>query len=414
MAKLKAPFPAFGGKSAVAATVWSHLGDVDNYIEPFCFSAAVLWARRDRPRIETINDENAFVANFWRATQCDPEGVAEHCDYPVSEVDLHARHRWLVLGEGAKEFRERVRTDPDYFDVKRAGWWCWGLCCWIGGAWCEHKDGVNRRPMIGGGEWQTGHGVHASGGTDGIRNGRCSGTQHAKGVHAKRPQIGGDNPGSRGRRVHGFRDAEMIQQVPHSDSRGVPSTPLESEWSGGRPQLADAFALGRVVNAMAGTCEARRAWLLDWFGRLRDRLRNVRVCCGHWARVCDSPSVTTRLGLTGLFIDPPYPIKKKTGGKSRAKGLYANDGQDLDALRDEILAYCMERGGDRQYRIVLACYEGDGYEPLAGRGWVVHEWKANGGYGNRTEKGKENAKRERLYISPHCVGQRGLFDGVAA
>jgi hypothetical protein len=30
-------------------------------------------------------------------------------------------------------------------------------------------------------------------------------------------------------------------------------------------------------------------------------------------------------------------------------------------------------------------------------------WKAAGGYGNRSEKGRENAGRERLWFSPHCV-----------
>jgi len=54
--KLKAPFPAFGGKSKVASMVWQYLGDVDNYIEPFANSAAVLLARPHAPRVETIND----------------------------------------------------------------------------------------------------------------------------------------------------------------------------------------------------------------------------------------------------------------------------------------------------------------------------------------------------------------------
>ena len=39
---LKAPFPYFGGKSRVAHEVWHRLGDVTNFIEPFCGSAAVL------------------------------------------------------------------------------------------------------------------------------------------------------------------------------------------------------------------------------------------------------------------------------------------------------------------------------------------------------------------------------------
>ena len=39
----------------------------------------------------------------------------------------------------------------------------------------------------------------------------------------------------------------------------------------------------------------------------------------------------------------------------------------------------------------------------------------NGGYGNRSKKGKANAKRERLIFSPHCIhGPVGLFDSLDA
>jgi site-specific DNA-adenine methylase len=40
------PFPWFGGKSPVASRVWMALGDVANYVEPFCGSCAVLMLRR--------------------------------------------------------------------------------------------------------------------------------------------------------------------------------------------------------------------------------------------------------------------------------------------------------------------------------------------------------------------------------
>jgi hypothetical protein len=83
--ELKAPFPYFGGKKSVASLIWARLGDVDNYIEPFCGSAAVLIGRPSRPRIETINDVDCYVANFWRATSTDPMTVAIHADWPVNE-----------------------------------------------------------------------------------------------------------------------------------------------------------------------------------------------------------------------------------------------------------------------------------------------------------------------------------------
>src|SRR5690242_18441388 len=105
--QLKAPFPYFGGKRAVADLVWSRLGDVDNYCEPFFGSGAVLLLRPSPPKVETCNDADAYLSNFWRATQHDPEAVAAHADGPVNECDLHARHRYLVLSDDAAAFRQR-------------------------------------------------------------------------------------------------------------------------------------------------------------------------------------------------------------------------------------------------------------------------------------------------------------------
>ena len=131
---VKAPFPWFGGKRRVAPLVWKRFGDVANYVEPFAGSLAVLLGRPTPPRTETVNDADCYLSNFWRAVQADPEAVAAHADWPVNEADLHARHLWLVRQEA---FRERMKTEPEFFDVKIAGWWVWGLCSWIGSGWCS-------------------------------------------------------------------------------------------------------------------------------------------------------------------------------------------------------------------------------------------------------------------------------------
>lgn len=96
--KLKAPFPWFGGKSRASELVWKHLGaDYPNYVEPFAGSVACLLSRPGSDiGLETINDKDAYLINAWRALQGDPAGVARYADYPVHELDLHARHRWLV------------------------------------------------------------------------------------------------------------------------------------------------------------------------------------------------------------------------------------------------------------------------------------------------------------------------------
>jgi len=158
---LKAPFVWFGGKRKVATQVWDALGDVDNYVEPFAGSLAVLLGRPHdltdgRRRAETVNDADGFLANFWRAVALDPEAVAAHADYPVNEVDLFARHLWLV-NTGRSRLLEGMESDPDWFDAKIAGWWVWGVNAWIGSGWCAgdgpwiHADGgtVGKRPHLG-------------------------------------------------------------------------------------------------------------------------------------------------------------------------------------------------------------------------------------------------------------------------
>lgn len=473
---LKAPFPAFGGKSRIADLVWLRLGDVRNFIEPFAFSAAVLLRRPVVGAIETINDSNCFVANFWRAVQRDQDAVAAHADWPVNEADLHARHRWLVHSDRATAALRKVREDPDYSDARIAGWWCWGACMWIGSGWCDesHRNSsLEQRPDLDtgqmvtgkmphldaagrlvhspgeqlpdlGGDGSTGRGVHSSSGgkrprvpsspggympgvigngADGIWGGRGSAVQKARGVQTtdrgqKRAKLTGNGVGCG---VHaGGGDPDERRPALSQDGWGI-NVDAESH----RPQLADAYSRGRGVHGRdeLGTCAARRMWLTDWMRRLCDRLRPVRVCCGHWKRVCDSDSTLTRLGTTGLFLDPPYRTHLGDGSANRARHIYANDrSQDVNALCDEVQEYCLKWGGDRGIRIILCGLEGEypKLDALVGGagGWEKLAWKGRGGYGNRTARGKENAARERLWLSPHCEpagGERTLFcaGGVA-
>ena len=136
--ELKAPFPWFGGKSRAADLIWQRLGNVPNYVEPFAGSLAVLLGRPVPGKVETVNDLDGLLSNFWRAVKHAPDEVARWADWPVSECDLHARHLWLV-GQ-IDGLSGRLMADPDYCDAKIAGWWVWGLCSWIGSGWCS-SDG---------------------------------------------------------------------------------------------------------------------------------------------------------------------------------------------------------------------------------------------------------------------------------
>jgi hypothetical protein len=375
---LRAPFPWFGGKRRVADVVWKAFGpSINNYVEPFFGSGAVLLARPGGPgKIETVNDIDRYVANFWRAITHDPWAVAEWCDYPVNEADMHARHLWLV---NQHEFRERMHIDPDYYDAKVAGWWVWGICQWIGGGWCAEPRN-RKHPKLDG----IGKGVHSQAGYEPkrqlpdlavtTRNGMHSGRGVHSGTHQKRPVMSGDNPG----------------RGVHSDEA------LRAAYSPGRrPALSQAgqgvhlTALGndRGLNGVAAApCE-------EWFLRLQERLRRVRVACGDWTRVL-GPSVLGKGKNVGgrrpcaVFLDPPYDLDL------RCRYLYT---EDEAAISSRVREWALDHGDDPDLRIALCGYEGEHEMPPT---WREYAWKAPRGY---AAEGNDNRSKERIWFSPHCL-----------
>lgn len=131
----RAPFPYFGGKRWVAPIVWSAFGDVGHYIEPFCGSCAMLFARpRGHKRaLETVNDREGLLVNVWRALRDAPDDVARWCADPVMECEYHARK--AVLFKARSEFVERLEGDPEFFDPKMAAYWIYCQSLSIGSIW---------------------------------------------------------------------------------------------------------------------------------------------------------------------------------------------------------------------------------------------------------------------------------------
>ncbi len=324
--KTKAPFPWFGGKSSVADDIWVRLGDVKNYVEPFLGSGAVLLSRPHGGKIETVNDKDRFVSNFWRAVKVAPKKVVDYLDWPVNEVDLTARHMWL-LREGAAIIA-RCDGDPEFFDAKVAGWWCWGACSWIGSGWCSGKG-----PWTWGGaaqEWLDRRQLPHLGNA-------------GMGINRQLPHLGNAGRG-------------INRQLPHLGNAGMGHTRL------------------------------------SWIEALATRLRNVRVCCGGWERVCGQ-SVTHRHGLTGVFLDPP---SADTAG--RTEGLYATDSLTVAHTARE---WAIAEGRNPLMRIAFAGYEGEHVFPPD---WNCIAWKAKGGFGSQGKgAGRTNAGRERLWYSPGCL-----------
>lgn len=246
---LRAPFPWFGGKQRASHLIWPRLGaDVRNYVEPFFGSGAVLLGRPlagpECPYVETVNDLDGFVANFWRAVKADPDAVAHHADNPVNENDLHARHAWLV-GQRATLTR-RLEGDPEFFDAKIAGWWAWGISCWIGSGFCSGK-----------GPWVVDEARELV---------RHDGAK--KGVKRQLVHLGSAGQGV---------NRKLIR-------------------------LDAGVGANRVNPPFTDPAEGR---LVGWMRALATRLRLVRVCSGDWSRVL-GPTPTTKIGTTAVLLDPPY------------------------------------------------------------------------------------------------------------
>lgn len=443
---MKAPFPWFGGKSKVAHLVWEAFGDVPNFVEPFFGSGAVLLNRpelhiKDNGHwpIETVNDKDCYLSNFWRAVAADPEGVAAAADWPVNEADLHARHRWLV---GQAEFRLKMHSDPHFYDVKIAGWWLWGICQWIGGGWCSAPNWdetmrpssrmkktaeVQGRPHL-----MRDKGVHTRGDLSAGEARRPSLTG-SMGVHRrtrdvskasewqKRPSLG---KGGRGIENRGGKDrAVRSQQLPaisgsrSATGRGVHASALHQKvpmiaglhGNAGRgiqasglvnkiPMLSAAGGHGVGVHNRG----VKYGPIYEWMFELQARLRKVRVCCGDWSRIL-GPSATTKIGVTGVFLDPPYSMEA-----GRDPSLYGQESLDVS---HEAREWALAHGADPMFRIVLCGYEGEHDMPA---NWRSIPWKSNGGYAAAAGN-TENSSRERLWLSPHCrslepPAQRQLFE----
>ena len=177
---------------------------------------------------------------------------------------------------------------------------------------------------------------------------------------------------------------------------------------GKRPHIADGgmgvHALGKiphiphVSNGGQGVQGVYNYKIYEWFRALSERLRNVRVVCGDWKRVCGG-DWQDKVGICGIFLDPPY------GVCDRDLSLYQEEVTD-DLTRD-VASWCLERGKLKTYRIVLAGY--DEYDILLSNGWTYKVWQAQGGYGNQGDgQGRKNKIRERLYFSPYCQVNKQL------
>lgn len=99
-------------------------------------------------------------------------------------------------------------------------------------------------------------------------------------------------------------------------------------------------------------------------------------------------TATIDVGLTGVFLDPPYAHDLR-------EQCYAED-HDISG---EVREWALANGDNPDFRIALCGYDGEHEMPES---WECVKWKAHGGY-SRTERGVANRTKERIWFSPHCV-----------
>jgi len=130
--------------------------------------------------------------------------------------------------------------------------------------------------------------------------------------------------------------------------------------------------------------------LQTYMQALSARLASVRITCGDWKRVVTPGAVRATRGGDGsiaILLDPPYA----TSGD-----LYGHVDADVShAVRE----WCIT--ADATLRIVLCGFEDD-HDALLTHGWRKVQGKAGSGSGYSTDA--KAHKRERLWLSPACLG----------
>lgn len=459
---LKAPMPWFGGKQRAAALIWSRLGEVTNYVDPFFGSGAVLLGNPKPAQIETVNDISTYLANFWRSIRYAPALTAYHADQPVNEANLHAMHRWLLNGPAGEQglrrwivaaleaqergedagpvlraalaedrplgpaFRDRVRRDPDYFDAEVAGRWVTGLCAWIGSGWCREDGGEGASTQIPdlGGEG-AGVGLHSKG----MRGETVPQMDHlgnrGMGVHRSSlgepmPALGGSTfkgqpMPNHGAGLHGKTMAGPSTQLPHlgDAGRGGHRAPLTATPSEQLPHLG-----GTGMDTASGIHASRLSEQLPRLGGplppspnggagIHGPISQTKILATFEALARRLRRVRVACGDFERVLSDSVTWRHGLTGivldppYADGEEVYSA-GEDPKGVFARAVRWAEEHGADERLRICVCGYDGTWTPPA---GWETVEWRARGGYGSQRKIGapNENAKRERLWFSPACL-----------
>jgi hypothetical protein len=193
----------------------------------------------------------------------------------VNENDQHARHLWLV-GRRA-DLSARLEGDPGFFDAQIAGWWVWGIACWIGAGWCA-----------GAGSWmadEDGKLVHLGNAGRGIQRQRVHLGDAGRGIQRQRVHLGNAGQGAEGVRAWFAALADRLRRVrvccgewtrvcgpTPTVKQGLTGVLLDPPYATEADRQSDLYA-----EDSADVSHAVRAWALSWADDPRMRI----ALCGY-------------------------------------------------------------------------------------------------------------------------------------
>lgn len=110
---MKSPLTYYGGKATLAPEIVPRLHAHARYVEPFCGGAAIFFAKRPA-EMETLNDTNGELINFYRIVQHDFIALEKRIQITLHSRDEHRKARV-------------INNNPDMFPPLERAWAVWVL-----------------------------------------------------------------------------------------------------------------------------------------------------------------------------------------------------------------------------------------------------------------------------------------------
>lgn len=120
---LKPPFPYYGGKTRIAAEIVEYFPEHTHYIEPFAGALSVLFAK-PKSLIETVNDLNGDIVNFFAVLRDRREDLERACTLTPHSRDEHAKARDLDVVDPVERARRTfvLLSQGRNASLRKTGW----------------------------------------------------------------------------------------------------------------------------------------------------------------------------------------------------------------------------------------------------------------------------------------------------